>query len=207
MSFPDYFAQVPPLTLRDPLAEFLGAAEGGRIEYTFADAVRLTGHACPTVAGAYLMTCRALNYLYGQERPVRGDILVQFHDGEEDGATGVMAAVAGLLTGAAGRGGFRGLAGRHARRNRLRFGVTAIQGIARFSRLDSDLAVDADIDLSILPPAPGLNDALGQALAGQDQPEFARRWQERVRQMLLDHGTDPELIRLRRAELPRPLAA
>ena len=46
--------------MRDPLAEFLGAADGGRLEYTYADAVKLTGHSCPTVAGAWLATRRAL---------------------------------------------------------------------------------------------------------------------------------------------------
>jgi hypothetical protein len=35
MTFPDFFAQIPPITLRDPLAELLGAAEDGLIEYHF----------------------------------------------------------------------------------------------------------------------------------------------------------------------------
>ena len=39
--FPDFFAAVPRLAVRDPLAEFLGAAEGGVLEYGYADAVRL----------------------------------------------------------------------------------------------------------------------------------------------------------------------
>lgn len=207
MAFPDYFAQVPSLTLRDPLAEFLGSAADGLIEYGYADAVRLTGHSCPTVASAYLMTCRALHYLYGKELPERGNILVQFHDGEEDGVTGVLAAVAGLLTGAASRGGFRGLGGHFSRRHRLRFGVGGIPAMARFSRLDAELAVDIDIDLSVVPPIPGLPEQLRQALDGQHRDEFAAAWQERVRHILLEHWDDPELIRLRRAELPRPLAA
>ena len=42
--------------MRDPLARFLGAAEDGVIEYTYADTVKLAGHSCPTVASAYLMT-------------------------------------------------------------------------------------------------------------------------------------------------------
>ena len=42
MAFPEFFARVPAVTLRDPLAELLGAAEGGLIEYRFADAVKLT---------------------------------------------------------------------------------------------------------------------------------------------------------------------
>ena len=38
MSFPEFFARIPGITLRDPLAELLGAAEGGLIDYCFADA-------------------------------------------------------------------------------------------------------------------------------------------------------------------------
>jgi len=55
MAFPEFFARIPTLTLRDPLAELLGAADGGLIEYCFADAVKLAGHSCPTVAGAWLI--------------------------------------------------------------------------------------------------------------------------------------------------------
>ena len=39
MAFPAFFDEVPPLTLRDPLAE-LGLPPGPSIEYRFADAVR-----------------------------------------------------------------------------------------------------------------------------------------------------------------------
>ena len=53
--FPAFFQDIPPLTLRDPLAALLGAAEGGLIDYRYADAVKLAGHSCPTVAGAWLM--------------------------------------------------------------------------------------------------------------------------------------------------------
>ena len=51
--FPAFFDQVPRLVVRDPLADFLGAAEGGVLDYGYADAVRMAGHSCPTVASAY----------------------------------------------------------------------------------------------------------------------------------------------------------
>ena len=66
-----FYDQVPSLTVHDPLAEFLGAAEGGRIEYHYADAVRLAGHSCPTVASAYWMTLKALKHLYPERLPLR----------------------------------------------------------------------------------------------------------------------------------------
>ena len=43
--FPAFFDQVPRLVVRDPLADFLGAAEGGVLDYGYADAVR-TGQPC-----------------------------------------------------------------------------------------------------------------------------------------------------------------
>jgi hypothetical protein len=89
--------------LRDPAA-LLGAAENGLVEYSYTDAVKLAGHSCPTVAGAYLMTFRALAKLYPDCPPERGAIRVELHAAQADGTAGVTAAVAGLLTGAAGEG-------------------------------------------------------------------------------------------------------
>jgi PAS domain-containing protein len=57
---PAFFDEVRSLVVYDPLAEFLGATGDGRIEYRYADAVRLAGHSCPTVAAAYWMTLKAL---------------------------------------------------------------------------------------------------------------------------------------------------
>ena len=42
--FPDFFAQAPVITVRDPLAQFLGAVRQGLIQYGYADVVRLAGH-------------------------------------------------------------------------------------------------------------------------------------------------------------------
>ena len=49
----------PAIAVYDALAAFLGACDDGLITYRYIDAVRLAGHSCPTVAGAYLMTRRA----------------------------------------------------------------------------------------------------------------------------------------------------
>ncbi|MGH7121253.1 MAG: hypothetical protein ACREFP_20055, partial [Acetobacteraceae bacterium] len=60
MDFPAFFAEAPTITLREPMATFLGASPGGTITYCYADAVKLAGHSCPTVAGAYLMVRKGL---------------------------------------------------------------------------------------------------------------------------------------------------
>jgi hypothetical protein len=200
MTFPEFFAAVPAMVVRDPLAELLGAAEGGLIEYRYADAVRLAGHSCPTVAGAWLMTTRALNALYGDATPVRGEIAVALGEPEEAGVAGVMAAVAGLLTGAAGSGGFKGLGGRHGRRGLLRFGATGIAGM-RFVRQDTGAAVDCILRLETVPADPRLGGLLG-AILGGTADDAARRlfgelWQGRVRCILIEHANDPAIIELR----------
>ena len=79
-TFPAFFAAAPTLRVCDPLAAFLGAAQDGILEYHYADAVRLAGHSCPTVAGAYLLTRRGLLALYGDTLPERGGIAVQMRE-------------------------------------------------------------------------------------------------------------------------------
>lgn len=200
MAFPEFFARIPAITLRDPLAELLGAAEGGLIEYRFADAVRLAGHSCPTVAGAWLMTVRALRTLYGDEIPVRGDLRVALGETSDRGVAGVIASIAGLLTGAAGDGGFKGLGGRYSRRNLLRFGVAGVGGLA-FTRLDTNVAVDCILRLETVPADPRLGGLLG-AILGGTADDAARRlfgelWQDRVRCILIEHADDPEIVELR----------
>ena len=54
--FPEFFDSAPVVRVRDPLAAFLGAARDGVLEYRYADAVKLAGHSCPTVASAFLMS-------------------------------------------------------------------------------------------------------------------------------------------------------
>ena len=100
MAFPAFFAQPPRIALHDPLARLLGASDDGLIEYGYEDAVRLAGHSCPTVAGAWLMTVRALRALYPDTPPQRGDIDVTFADDPTSGAPAASANVGGLDTGA-----------------------------------------------------------------------------------------------------------
>ncbi len=191
MHHPAIYHWAPKLRIRDPLASLLGAADDGVLEYGFLDAVKLTGHACPTVAGAYAMTLRALAALYPDTLPERGGIRVEFRQPQDAGTTGVQAAVVQLLTGAAGEGGFKGLGGKHARRGLLTFGA-AIAGDARFTRLDSGCAVEVRIDLSRIPAAPETAELLPAALAGSDAAKtqrFRTLWQQRVRRILLE-GTD-----------------
>jgi len=173
------------ITLRDPLAGFLGAAEGGVLEYAYLDAVKLTGHSCPTVAGAWLATVEALGRLYPGELPERGGVRVEVREALEEGVSGVVASVAGLLTGAAGDGGFKGIAGRFSRRGLLRFGAPLTADL-RFTRLDSGRSVEIDLPRANAMSedlAASLRRALSPQTSASERRRFAKGWQERVAAM------------------------
>jgi len=199
MKYPAFFDQAPTITLKDPLSDFLGSCEDGLLEYGYIDAVKLAGHSCPTVAGAYLMTVKAVKSLYGGETPVRGEIAVAFPDAFDEGVTGVMASVAQLITGAAGEGGFKGIGPNFNRQNLMRFGVSGNAEMI-FVRMDTSQRINATFNAPIVPMEPGVRERLGMILQGQadadDERLFKEGWQERVRKILVDHVDDPALIAL-----------
>ena len=201
MAFPSFFSEVPTIIVRDRLAEFLGAADGGLIEYHYADVVKLAGHSCPTVAGAYLLTSRVLAALYPDEMPERGGIGVGFSASLESGVVGVTAGVVGMLTGAAASGGFKGLAGNFSRRDLMQFD-SGRQADIHFTRLDSGESLNATLDLSSIPSDPRMGPLLQRLLAGERNAVaaevFATLWQDRVRRILIDHFEDPQVVRLSR---------
>lgn len=202
MTFPAFFDQVPGLVLHDPLAEVLGAAEDGVIECRYADAVRLAGHSCPTVAGAWLMARRALRFLYPDGVPARGGLRVELRAQADAGTAGVVGAVLGLITGAAGEGGFKGLAGAHARRDLLRFGV-GLDAEVRIGRLDSGAAVLLEYRPDVVPAdaamAPLMARVVGGTADADERARFGQLWQDRVRRILIEHADDPALIQVRPA--------
>ena len=198
--FPAFFDQVPRLVVRDPLAEFLGAAEGGVLEYGYADAVRLAGHSCPTVASAYALAHHALTRLFPGDLPVRGAVRVSFQHPLDEGVTGVIAAVVGLLTGSAQDGGFKGIGGRFVRRNLQLFDEHHQPLTLRFTRSDTGASVDAAAELSKVPPHPEMVELMRRCMRGEGDAaaaqRFAQMWQDRVRRILVEHWDDPEVFHL-----------
>ena len=199
MPYPAFFDSVRRVALHDPLAALLGASPDGLLEYSFHDAVKLAGHSCPTVAGAYLMTLKALSALYGQDTPVRGNIRVAFRDDQNSGVTGVIANVVSQITGATENNGFKGLAGKFKRTGLLSFNAD-IAGIMRVERVDQDLAVEVDYHPENVPgdrrTSVLLQGLLAQHGSAEDQATFATLWQDRVQRILIDHFDDPALVTL-----------
>lgn len=196
MAFPAFFSLAPRIAVRDPLAQLLGASDDGRIEYGYDDAVRLAGHSCPTVAGAWLMTRKALQVLYPDTLPERGNILVKFADDAANGVTGVIANVVCLVTGSTTDTGFKGLAGQFDRRHLLEFGQN-LPGEISFTRRDTGASVTVSYSAQGVPPSPSAMPLLQKMLSGQadarQHQEFGQLWQDRVRR-ILEAADQPGII-------------
>lgn len=198
VNFPDFYEQAPVVRTRDPFAAVLGAAQDGRLDYHYLDAVRLAGHSCPTVAGAFLIGRAALATLYPNEPAERGNIAVHMPAPEDDGVTGVMAQVLTLLTGAAAGNGFQGMRGRFRRKGLLSFAQQREGEAIIFTRLDTRASVAVTLNVSLIPADPAQGERLMAILQdcadAAQQTAFADAWQERVRRLLLEFADDARVI-------------
>jgi hypothetical protein len=197
--FVDFLQEVDPIKFREPLAETLGAINEKEavLEYTFIDVVKMAGHACPTVAGAYLSCQKALEKLYPHEIPVRGNISVTVYGESDEGVYGVMSQVFSLLTGAASVTGFKGLGHKFKRKDLLKFTLEKIDPQAmcfEFKRLDSGKAVLVKFYSQQIPFPEDKAKRLGELLERvlweaakeAEKKEFQALWMEKVKDMLLD---------------------
>ena len=198
--FPEFFDRAPQLLMRDPLAQFLGATPDGVMAYRYQDAVKLAGHSCPTVAGAYLMVVKGLSALYGSDIPERGGIEVLMRDGRDEGTTGVIANVAMLLTGAAPETGFAGVGPMRlfVRRDLLAFGSGDERGEMLLRRRDTGAAVAVSYNPSIAPWPAEMQTLMPLAVSGRADDaqlkRFGEIWQERVEAVLTKLADDPRLV-------------
>jgi len=197
MNYPDFFDVVEPIEMFDPLAQTLGAIEDGCITYHYIDMVKLAGHSCPTVAGAWLMSKIGLQKLYADALPVRGEILVEVREALEEGTAGVVGSCMGLITGSANAGGFKGLGGRMARHNRLVYGVM-MEGDVRLTRLDTNQSVLLRYDPSIIPVDPKQQTLMQKMMQGdatsEEKRDFKEMWQHRVKEILLNTERWPHIV-------------
>ncbi|MBI5187016.1 MAG: hypothetical protein HZA01_15020 [Nitrospinae bacterium] len=194
-----FFKDVPPIAMREPLAEILGAMpEGGVVYYTYEDAIKVSGHACASVSLAYKATELGLKALYGNDVPVRGAVEVAFSGSGTHGANGPIGQVISFLTGAAMEYGFHGLMGDYARADKFHFdekmeippgaGFRVI-----FKRDDNGKMVEVLPCPSRIPLEP--EDLEGskcmplvlQGVATKEQKEkFFRYWQGKNKKILMD---------------------
>ena len=197
LNYPAFFNTVENIQLQDPLSDFLGTFKNGRVTFSYPEIAKAAGHSCPTVAGAYLITQKALKALYKDELPRRGSIRILFKQHRLEGVTGVMARVMSNITGATASDGFKGLNGKFSRTHLMEF-EQKIPGIARFIRTDTDEKVDVFYNPNIVPHLPEMETIMGKVLSGaasaNEIEQFGRLWQKRVEMILIDNKDNEKMI-------------
>ena len=176
---PDFFSQAAPIVMEDRLAAALGAVDKGAVfTYNYEDAVKLAGHSCLAVSGAYRLTQIALQRLYREQTPVRGEIEVTFRGGVADHVNGPISQVVTLITGAAAENGFKGFKGEKFRRyNLLRFDTDnpppagAVCSVV-FKRLDTGRSVAITYTNSMVPALADMQERVRLVLLGEFEDMF-----------------------------------
>lgn len=177
----DYISEIPPIVMRDPFLELLGQIKGP-IPYYYEEVVKLSGHSCGTVAGGWIITKKALEALYPNSVPVRGQIKIIAPGAEDEGVIGVFAEVITFITGAAPKSGFTGggFGEAYRRRDLLQFDEDPTDSGWVFERIDTKEKVSVKyIAAKIQPPSTPEFSALGGKVArGQATPEETAAWIE-----------------------------
>ena len=196
MKYPEFFDSIKPIVLYDELAEFLGSAGKGIVEISYLDVVKMAGHSCAVVAGAYLMAQKGLSALFGEEMPQRGQIKVELRRNADEDNAGVTGSVLSNITGAAyGALGFSGITqNRFKRRDLLFFGVD-MPGDVRFTRLDTGASVSVSYRPGkVVQPRSILMSAIGPEATDESRASFPQRWQEMVRTLFAHADTVVEVL-------------
>jgi len=189
MKYPAFFDQIEHIILQDGLSATLGSSENGIIDFSYLEIVKMAGHSCAVISGAYLMTLKGLKALYGTDIPKRGEIKVELREQLGDGNTGVFGQVYSNITGATTNTGFGGLGGNFNRRNLLFYGVQ-MQGNVRFTRLDTGNSVEVSYQPALaVNPGEIMQSAFGPNATDESRKLFPKRWQEMVK-TIFDHADE-----------------
>jgi hypothetical protein len=202
MNYPTFFDKVPAIQLQDQLSNFLGAFEEGKMEISYLDCVKLAGHSCPTVAGAYMMAVKGLEALYPDgELPQRGAVEISMRDGEADGVTGVTCNVISFIIGANGLSGFKGIGGNFSRDNLVNYNVL-MDGEVKLTRLATGESVILSYDPSIIPADPEMKSLMMKSLqcksCVEENEEFGKLWQARVEKILLSRDLWDQMLTIKK---------
>jgi hypothetical protein len=184
MKYPAFFDKINPIVLRDPLGEFIGTSQGGILEITYVDTVKMAGHSCAVVGGAYLAAREGLKALYRDELPCRGEIKVEIRRGVTDDNAGVVGSVLSNITGATSDFGFGGLPGGRFNRRNLLFYNAPIDTDIRLTRLDTNRQVGVNYhpEKEVNPKAI-LMTAIGPKATQEDKKTFPKRFQNMVKKL------------------------
>ena len=187
MQYPKFFDQIEHIVLQDGLSATLGSTENGIIDISYLEIVKMAGHSCAVISGAYLMTLIGLKELYANDIPKRGEIKVELREQLGDDNTGVFGQVYSNITGATTNTGFGGLGGNFNRRNLMFYGKE-MKGNVRFTRLDTGKSVEVSYNPSlVVTPGDIMQSAFGPDATEESRKSFPKRWQEMVK-TIFDHA-------------------
>ncbi len=177
-----FFNDIESIKLFDDLCKFLGVNEDGILDFSYADIVKVAGHSCATVAGAYLIALKGLQALYADKLPERGYIRVEIRKEVTEDNSGVVGFVLSCITGATKDYGFGGIpTGKFNRRDLLFFGCD-IDSDVRFTRLDTNESVGINYrPQKIVNPMSILKSAIGPDATQEDKNSFPQRFQDMVK--------------------------
>jgi len=181
-----YIADVPPMMMKDPFLELLGQTNRP-VPYTYEEAVKLAGHSCGAVAGAWVMTRKALEVLYPGEVPVRGQIMIEAPGAEDEWIVGVFGEVMTYMTGASPETGFPGgpFGPGYKRRGLLIYkdamtNTPPSEMVWKLKRIDTGAQVNVKYDLSLIQPpsTPDRGRMIKRMVNGEATPDETRDWIE-----------------------------
>ena len=104
----NHIRKVPPIMMYEPFFSVLFGQTDRDVPYKYEEAVKLAGHSCVATSGAWEIARKALEVLYADQIPVRGEIRVYAPGAEDEWVVGVFGEVITYITGAAPHTGFPG---------------------------------------------------------------------------------------------------
>jgi hypothetical protein len=195
MRYPNFFDTIEPITLRDDLAKFVGVNNDGLIEITYLDIVKMAGHSCAVVSGAYLCAQKGLVALFGNEIPKRGEIKVELRKAPIEDNTGVIGCVLSNITGATTDYGFGGLEGGKFNRRDLLFYNAPIDTDIRLTRMDTGKPVGINYRPGkVVNPAELFKGAFGPDATPEQKKSFPQKFQNMVKTIFENRDKVVEII-------------
>lgn len=194
-----------PIMMRDTFLEIFGQIDGP-IPYSYQELVKFAGHHCAAVAGAWVITNKALDALYpGDEIPERGQIKIYAPGPPDEWYVGVFAELFTYVTGATDDTGFPGssFGEKYNRRDLLFYpdqpsGTPPPQMKWIWERRDTGAKVSVQYNLMYAQPASTPEDEKLQARIAAGDPtltekeiaDWRKSWNDRA-QFVLENADKP----------------
>ncbi len=195
----DYVNDPEPLIFKEPFLEIIGQIDGP-IPYYYSEVVKLAGHSCGATAGAWVLVKKAMEALYGDETPVRGDIKITMPGPPDQYYIGVFGEIFTYLTGAAPESGFPGTAfpENANRRNKMIYPDEPTADMFPlvnyiFERVDTGKKVAVGYNLGMVKPASSDEMEALQAeltagtISDEDRATWTKWWNDRAENAFINH--------------------